>query len=85
MKQYIIITLFYLFIFVTSGQVVPVGFVSSKAEQIDQEVYVDTYVHIDSQRWLDHDLDILRKNYSKKKHTKLITMRKKDKNILNKS
>jgi len=85
MKQYIIITLFNLFIFVTSGQVVPVGFVSSKAEQIDQEVYVDTYVHIDSQRWLDHDLDILRKNYSKKKHTKLITMRKKDKNILNKS
>jgi len=70
---------------VISGQVVPVGFVSSKAEQIDQEVYVDTYVHIDSQRWLDHDLDILRKNYSKKKHTKLITMRKKDKNILNKS
>jgi len=70
---------------VTSGQVVPVGFVSSKAEQIDQEVYVDTYVHIDFQRWLDHDLDILRKNYSKKKHTKLITMRKKDKNILNKS
>lgn len=58
MKQYIIITLFHLFIFVTSGQVVPVGFVSSTAEQIDQEVYVDTYVTIGSQRWLDHDLDI---------------------------
>lgn len=58
MRQYIIITLFYLFTFVASGQVVPVGFISSTSETIQQEVYVDTYVTIGSQRWLDHDLDI---------------------------
>ena len=55
MKLYHTIILYFLFISVVYSQIIPIGFVSSS---VDAEAYVDTYVTIGTQKWLDHDLDI---------------------------
>ncbi len=55
MKLYHTIILYFLFISVVYSQIIPIGFVSSSVEA---EAYVDTYVTIGTQKWLDHDLDI---------------------------
>jgi len=55
MKLYHTIILYFLFISVVYSQIIPIGFVSSS---VDAEAYVDTYVTIGAQKWLDHDLDI---------------------------
>lgn len=55
MKLYHTIILYFLFISVVYSQIIPIGFISSSVEA---EAYVDTYVTIGTQKWLDHDLDI---------------------------
>ena len=58
MMRYIIaVFCFLIFTSVIYGQVMPMGFISSKVEE-SQEVFVGTYVTIGTQKWLDHNFDL---------------------------